>query len=159
MRITLPAIMSICLLAPLASGTDKRIQVEATATRSVVAALLAKPTKAEIQLKDGSKLSGSLIAAAESGLLYEVKKGSPKGVQTISYNQLSLVRVDLGPNHAWGWAGSAIGAAGGLGVAFILDSLGSEAALGATAYMVVGGMVGAKLGERHHRHWLIVEVR
>lgn len=158
-RILLVVVMFVGLFSsvPVASGADKRIQVEASATQSVITALLDKSKKAEIQLKDGTKLSGTVIGASAPGLLLEVKKR----VQAVPYDQLSTVRLDLGPRRDWEALGLAAGFVGGIAGGIRLGFGGhGEAAELASVVLVVGGpIIGAKLLGHFHRKWLIIEVR
>lgn len=149
--------VGLLLLAPLANGADRRIQVEASETRGVLTAIsLKNPRKSEIRLKDGAMLSETLTIADVSGIQFRVKKGAAAGDRVIAYDQLSTIRVDLGPHRGWQAAGAALGAAGGIGAGLAFDSHGLWVAV---PFTVIGGtLLGLKLGERH-RKWLMIEVR
>lgn len=151
-------VMFVALLLPAAArAADRRVQVEPVAMRGVIAALLNKPKKAKIQRTDGSKLSGTLIAATESGLLFEAKKGA---APIIPYDQLSTIRLDLGPHRGWEALGFAAGFVGGIagGIRLGFGGYGQAAELAGVTLMIGGPIIGAELLGHFHRKWLIIEV-
>jgi hypothetical protein len=128
--------------------------------QSVIAVVLKRPKKVEVELKNGTKLSGKLIRAETSGLVVQAKGGMRGTLQVLPYDQLSTVRVDLGPNRDWQKLGIAIGTVVAIIGGTALGSTDSTAGEVAAIPVVIGApIVAAKLLGDHHRDWLIIEVR
>lgn len=93
-------------------------------------------------------LSGTLSGAYASGLQFQVKKGSPPGFREVPYDQLSTIRVDLGPHRGWESAGMALGFVGGMtaGVPLAFRAQTGAGGIAAVALILVSPIIGAKLG-------------
>jgi hypothetical protein len=150
----------LCFLGSPSKAADTR-QVEARAVQRTIAEQEPKIRTAEVQLRDGSMIRGSYGDAETGGLRLSVKQTT--GVtqnRVIAYEQISRIRLDLGPSRTWRIIGGIVGAFVGLGVAGYASGESSDATFKAATIsgLAGGGYLGTKLGGRH-RKWLAIEVR
>jgi uncharacterized protein YcfJ len=87
----------------------------------------------------------------------------PKGAadeRVVPYEQISTIRLDLGPQPGWRFAGGFLGAIIGNGVATVFAIESSNRTVHVTQYsgLAAGGYLGYKLGGRHRKS-LIIEVK